>query len=353
MLRRSFVAIGALATLGAAPATYGPGVSFLMKTTSGASAAGSVTSVHFLAGVLRFDGDTSKKSGKSSYVLVNPTRKSLTMVMPDSRQFLEINFADTAGQAFGVVAQTMAATTAVSDIQVSGSALGSGGVVNGYPTNRYRITTSYSEVKRESEARRKFRSVEEFWVTSKLKDIPDPMEAFTRAFGGQGGMPAMGGTVSDLLRKRGEVQRKLFTGLPMKAVTKTTTTERDGTTKEETTTTEILDLKKTNLDASAFEVPAGYTKLDMKAVLNIGDQLRNALRSAGRPTGKAAGQLGDSVSMAGEVINSAKSEAQQAVDSTRAGAKDAAKEAAKEAAKDAAKDKAKCALSGMFRRGKC
>ncbi|MDQ6886925.1 MAG: DUF4412 domain-containing protein [Gemmatimonadota bacterium] len=349
MFRRAMFAAGALVTLGAAPTPYGSGLSFLIKTTTGSSTtAASATKVQFLDGVLRFDADSTKQSGKNSYVLVNTPKKSVTVVMPDSRQYIEINFADTTGQALGAMAQMMAATTVVSDIQVSGSALGSGGVVNGYPTSRYRITTSYSEVASGSEKQRKIRSIEEFWVTNKLKDIPDPMEAFTRAFGGQGGMPSMGGTVSDLMRKRGDAQRKLFKGLPIKAVTRTTTTERDGTAREDTTSTEILDLKRVNLDASLFQLPAGYTKLDMKAMMNIGNQMRNALKGVGKPGGMPAGS-GDSTSMADDVAAAAKAQAQQAVDSTKQGAKDAAKNAAK----DAAKDKAKCALTGLFGRKKC
>ncbi len=348
MLRRALLAAGALATLGAAPTPYGSGISFRMKTSTGSAASASVTKVQFLDGILRFDSDSTKQGGKSSYVLVHPAKKMLFMVLPDNRQYIEINFGDTTGKALGAMAQMMAATTVVSDVQVSGSALGSGGVVNGYPTNRYRITTSYSEVADGSQGQRKVRSVEEFWVTSKLKDIPDPMEAFTRAFGGQGGMPSMGGTVSDLMRKRGDAQRKLFKGLPIKAVSTTATTERDGTTKEDTSTTEILDLKQTALEASAFQVPAGYAKMDMQAFMNIGNQMRNALKGLGKP-GAVAGQTGDSTSVADDIAAAAKAQAQQAVDSTKQGAKDAAKNAAK----DAAKDKAKCALTGLFGRKKC
>jgi hypothetical protein len=323
--RRAILAVTAIAALGAARTPFAPGISFTIRsstTRDGAtSAAGSGTRVQALGGALRFEGDDGRQSagGKGSYVIVNPAAKSLAMVMPASRQYIEINFADSTTQALGSMASLMASTTLVSDIQVSGSALGSGGVVNGYPTNRYRITTSYAEVASGSDGQRKVRLVEEFWVTSQLKDIPDPMEAFTRAFGGQNGMPQMGGTMSELMRKRGDAQRKLFTGLPLKSVVTSTLTERDGSTTEETTVTEILDLQRVDLDASAFTVPAGYTKLDMKSFMNVGNQLRNALRGAGSKPGARAA---DSTSFADDV-------------------------------KGAAKEKAKCALGGMFGRKKC
>jgi len=354
MLRRAVLAAGAVTLLAAAPTPYAPGVSFTIKSSSSSgstsNSAGSGTRVQALNGLLRFDADDAKSSGgKGSYTIVNPAAKTISLVMPDSRQYIEINWADSTGQALGAMASLMAATTVVSDIQVSGSALGSGGSVNGYNTSRYRINTSFSEAAGGAEGQRKVKMVEEFWVTNELKDIPDPMEAFTRAFGGQSGMPQMGGTMADLMKKRGDAQRKLFTGLPIKSVVKTTTTERDGTTREETSTSEIVDLKRIDIDVAAFRVPAGYAKMDMKSFMNVGNQMRNALRGAGK-SGSSA-KAGDTTSMADDLANAAKSQVQGAVDETKQETEDAAKRAAQEKADEAkkgAKDKAKCALGGMF-----
>lgn len=69
------------------------------------------------------------------------------MVMPELRRYIEFNLADSTAQAVGTMMQVLAATTVVSDIKVSGSPLGSGGTVNGYSTNRYRINTRYREVR--------------------------------------------------------------------------------------------------------------------------------------------------------------------------------------------------------------
>jgi hypothetical protein len=245
----------------------------------------------------------------------------------------------------------MGTTTLISDIQVSGTSIGSGGTVNGYPTNRYRITTSYAEAIGNAEGQRKAKLVEEFWVTNQLKDIPDPMEAFTRAFGGQNGMPQIGGTMSELMRKRGDAQRKLFTGLPLKSVTISTYTERDGTTTQDTTTTEIQDLKRVDLDPSMFTVPADYAKLDMKAFMNVGNQLKNALSGMGRKRGSDSSNANGG-SLVDGLKGAAKDAAKSEADQTKQEAKDAAKEAAKSEA-DAAKEKAKCALGGMFGRKKC
>lgn len=355
-LHRIALAGAAIVTLAAASAPFAPGVSFVIKSSTtrdgSTSASNPGTRVQALGGLLRFDGDESRQStgGKGSYVIVNPTAKSLSMVMPESRQYLQISLADSTTQALGTMASLMAATTIVTDIQVSGTALGSGGVVNGYPTNRYRITTSFTEAPSSGEGQRKVRMVEEFWVTSQLKDIPDPIEAFTRAFGGKNGMPQMGGTLSELMRKRGDAQRKLFTGLPLKSVSTSTMTERDGSTSEETSVTEIVDLKRADLDASAFEVPAGYTKLDMKSFMNVGNQLRNALGGAGRKSGASAND--SSGSMMDGLADAAKDVARSAADEAKQETKNAAKDEARGAAEDA-KAKAKCALGGLLGRKKC
>lgn len=342
-----------LAAEGAAPDRSAPGLTFGIRSdTPGDSvsdASSTTTRVRALGGVLRFDGeDTQQRAGGAgSYVLVNPAAKLLHMVMPDRRQYIEINFADSTGQALGAMASLMAASAVVRDIQVSGSSLGGGGSVGGYATNRYRITTSYTEVQGGDEARpRKVRMLEEFWVANALKDIPDPIEALTRAFGGANGMPQTSGTMSELMRRRADAQRKLFSGLPMRSVVRTTTSEPDGSVRSDTATTEIVDLKKVDLDPATMRLPVGYTRMDMKAFMNVGNQMREALRSAGR---RPSSGSNDSTSLTADAAAAAKSEAKQAAGES----KEAAKDAAKGAAKDQAKNKAKCALGGMLGKKKC
>jgi hypothetical protein len=314
-VRHTLLAAGTTVLLAAAAWPHGPGLTFTIRTTSTADTAEGgpstppSTRVQFLDGVLRFDAEEQdaqrNKSpyGKDFYWLVNTTERSMTAVMPARQQYLQVKFDSTAG----IILQAMAASTVVTDIEVSGTALGSGGVVNGYPTKRYRITMSYAEAPSdESEGRRRrVRSVEEFWVTDALKDVPDPMEAFTRAFGGKGTIPSGAGvgSVNELMQKRGDAQRKLFSGLPIKTVATTTETDADGQEAEATATTEIVDLKRVDLDPAAFRVPEGYTKVDLNRVV-------------------------------------------------RDAAAEAAKESAKEGVKEGAKAAAKDAVKGIFGRRK-
>jgi hypothetical protein len=153
------------------------------------------------------------------------------------------------------------------------------------------------------------------------------------------------------MRKRGDAQRKLFTGLPLKSVTTSTMTDRDGSTQEETAVTEIVDLKRAELDAAAFQVPAGYAKLDMKAFMNVGNQLRNAFGGAGRKSGAGTTDSAGG-SIADDIAKAAKNAARSAADEAKQETKNAAKDEARGAADDA-KAKAKCALGGLLGRRKC
>ena len=314
-VRHTLFAAGMSVALTAAVWPRSPGLTFTIRTTSTADTAdgrASVppsTRVQFLDGVLRFDAEeadaprSQSPFGRGFYWLVNSADRSMTAVMPARRQYLQVTFDSTAA----VVLQAMAASTVITDIEVSGTALGSAGVVNGYPTKRYRITMSYAEAPSDQSEgrRRRVRSVEEFWVTGALKDVPDPMEAFTRAFGGKGAIPSGAGigSVNELMQKRGDAQRKLFQGLPIKTVTTTKETNADGEVAEYTSTTEIIDLKRVDLDPAGFRVPEGYERVDVARLV-------------------------------------------------RAAAAEAAKEGAKESAKEGAKDAAKDAIKGIFGRRK-
>ena len=360
MLRITVLAGCTLVALAAAPVpSAAPGITFSIRSTNSANANPSNAStmrVQSLNGVLRFENDASSSGpGKEpgGYTLVNPNARSLTMVMPQSHQYIQIKFDSTAG----LLIQAMSATAAVSDIKVSGSSLGSGGTVNGYSTNHYRITMSYTQLQGSSSSGGgHVESTEDFWVTDALKDVPDPMEAFTRAFGGKNGMPTMGGSLNDLMRKRGDAERKLFSGLPIKTMTKTVAVNTSGAREEDNSTMEILDLKKVNLEPSAFQIPAGYAQVDFKSMLNVGDQLRSALRGAGGAGNKSgangAAKSGTAnTSIVDDAAAAAKAQAQAEADSAKAAADQAAKDAAKSGV-EGAKEKAKCALGGLFRK-KC
>jgi len=313
-VRSTLLAGGACALLAAAASPWSPGLTFAIRTVSSddttsdgrAAPRGDSLPTQVLDGVLRFDirdgGDRrNQQFAPGSYWLVNSATRTMALVMPARRQYWDARFDSTAS----ALAQALGSITVVSDIEISGTAVGGGGMVNGYPTRRYRITTRYTEVEQDStEGRTKVQAVEDIWATDALKDVPDPMEAYARIFKSPG---AGSGTLGELIEKRAEAQRKLFKGLPIRTVAVTTETSADGTKQVTTSTTDILDLKRVDLDPAGFRVPEGYTRVDLSTLV----------RSA----------IAQSV-------------------------KESAKESAKEGAKEGAKDAAKDAIKGIFGRRK-
>ena len=350
MFRYALAAAGACLVLGAAAVpSIAPGITFTMRSSSEGSSAQQVTKVRFLDGVIRFDMEQAKDAKQGSpqagvgFVLVNAKARSMAMVMPEMKRYMEIKFDSTAGMVF----QAMAMNSYVTDISVSGDALGSGGIVNGVPTKRYRITMSYKTADNSSADRasmRSVKSVEEFWVTEQLKDFPDPTEAFARALGGVGQktqMPTFAGVggAADLMRQRAQTQQRLFNGLPVR--TKWTQTEEfQGETKTSSGQNDITDIQKVDLDPADFRIPEGYAKFDMQSLEGMKAGFRDALRAnRGASSAAQAGAKKDTTSLLDDAKGAVKDAAKETADEVKQETKESVKDAAKDAAKDAIKGK--------------
>lgn len=348
---RSLTLTGLLAAAAVAAAPAAPGVSFTMRTTTrsgeGPESAPSVNRVRVQGSAMRFDAEGAAKQGTEgnfspgAYTLLDGSGRRVVVVMPERQQFMEIRFDDTTTQA---LMTAMTVTTAVTDVTVRGESMGAGGMVNGMPTRRYRLTSDYKYGMTGSDVAGKSGSahvVEDYWVAKELEGVTDPIEQVGRALGGRGGLGAspfssIGGTsLSELLAKRTAEQRRLFKGMPARTVTTTTTVEPDEEKSVTVSTTEIADVSRADLDPALFRVPDGYAKFDMKQMMNVGAQLQSALRGKaanardGAPTTDSAGNI------VGETVDAAK---------------DGAKEGAKEAARAGARDAASRKIRGIFRK---
>jgi hypothetical protein len=255
-----------------------PGLTFTIRMAatsfSGRPSRADSVPIQFLDGVARIDyrggpDASGQRAVPGFHVLVNSMTKTTTLVMPTSKQYWETRF-DSAH------AQRAQSSTVISDIDVSGQTIGSGGTVNGYTTTRYRITTRYTETPsgaRRGEGRRKMHVVEDLWVSEALKDVPDPLQAYLRVF-------PPSGTHGELADKQAKTRLKLFKGLPVRTVWLLTQTFDDGTTASRSTSIDILDLKRADLDPAAFRVPNGYARFDLAARLNAIELLLQDARKA-------------------------------------------------------------------------
>jgi hypothetical protein len=209
------------------------------------------------------------RAAPGAYLLVNFAAKTTTVVMPGSQQYWETRFNS-------APVRRAQSTTVISDIDVSGAAVGSGGIVNGHVTTRYRITSRYTEIDTTGRgARKKVQLVEDVWVPDALNDVPDvpdPMQAYLRVF-------ARSGAVGELVEKQAEARRKLFKGLPVRTTWLVTQTFGSGAQASRALTIDILDLKRTDLDVAAFRVPDDYRRFDLTAALkNAAELLRKAAK---------------------------------------------------------------------------
>jgi len=119
-------------------------------------------------------------------------------------------------------------------------------------------------------------------------------------------------------------------GVPLKMVTTTITTDEKGKQETSTATMEMLNFTKTNVPASTFEMPAGYTEIQMPS-FNMPSSANASGNGANGANSNKPGYNADSIA---------------------ADAKEGAKEGVKESVKEGTKDAVKCKLGGLFKK-KC
>ena len=203
------------------------------------------------------------------YLLVNMIAKTTTLVMPDRKLYWETRF-DT------VATRRKQPTSVVGDIEVSGRLIASGETVNGYTTNRYRITTRYTETPLDTSAgyaRKSVQVEEDVWVTSAFKDVVDPIRAYLRALRPPSARDDSHVTIDAVVEKQASARRKLFTGMPIRTTWVYTHTFDGRWTASRTATIDLLDLKRADLDPAAFRVPDDYGRFDLTAALKNAAEL--------------------------------------------------------------------------------
>lgn len=316
------ILLGAFMSGVAGHAASAQGLTYEMKMTlqrTGSTGSADATPVmagrgQFSNGNSRMDMDASVMPlgimGKGTYVIVKSGSRTELIVDPAKRQYFEINtdsmtrFASNAQSAVGGLVK-MNTSGATADVQP----LGPGEIIQGYATMKYRLT--YSATTTVSVLGRTRRSAttttSDIWVAPKLAGLFNPAPGAGSPMGGN----------SDAAQKYAAAYAKIGKGVPIKTVSQTL--EAGDQSSSATMTMELLNIKQGRIDPSVFEIPAGYTKIDITPVMT-------ALAGDGKgANGGLLGQMGDS-------------------------AKAGAKEGAVQEAKSQAKDKAKGVLRGIFGR---
>jgi hypothetical protein len=131
--------------------------------------------------------------------------------------------------------------------------------IRGFACTHYRVTVEYDMQVKMAFIKSKShqRSVKDVWSTREIKALTEIGESF-RTKDLKTGFDEL----DDLIAKQTKAEAAL--GFPLKMVQETYSTNKKGKeTLESTTTMEVVDVAVKNLDASMFEIPAGYKQTQL------------------------------------------------------------------------------------------
>ncbi len=257
-MMRNALRVFVVAAVAASPTWAGISFTQVTKSEGGRGAGDSVTHIWAEGGQARFEWEESNNPifTKGTYMLVNE-KGEMIFVNTEKRTYSKFDLAammESMETAMGAAAK-MGFKMEVEDPKVEQVLEEPGGEILGYPTTHYRWHTTYTMVfrmiKPMPDRRTASDMMEDVWTTTAI-GLPTQT---VKAFEGMGQGQMMGE-----LKKIAVAAKAKMTGFPLKRVTVSTGSHGQGS---HTMTTEIKDLKKADIPASTFAIPAGYTETDM------------------------------------------------------------------------------------------
>lgn len=250
---------------------------------------------------------------KGEYMLIRDEGKTLVSVDPESKTYDEMDL-DAYGQALDAMAQATGAmmNVTITDLKTTTEKLGAGEEISGFPTKKFRMKQTYHMALKIAFMKTNSRNdvTTDYWVADEIKDLRNPIFEMGLRIGN-----ILLSSARDYLEQSLKAQKDLFAGMPVKTVTHAISIEDKNGKKTETTTTfEITTIRRGDVPASTWAIPAGYTKR-VDEETTAGDQKQTAVSSDAAPDAKAAEAKKDTT-----------------------------------AARDAARDEAKKKLKGLFKK---
>lgn len=258
-----------VASLALAGSLGAQGLSYDMSTTAtgpdrtGVVATRNMMAAHgqFASGNSRIDVTQSMAPGgmmgQGTYMITNGSKGTVTSVDPAKHQYTVIDIAELGKTAADLQASLGGiAKIEVANVKVDVQDLGAGEPLDGYATYKYRLTQSYTMnmIVMGRTMSTPSLSVTDVWVAPQLDGLMDPSARPPVA--------ATSGPMAELTRQLTAAYTKVRKGLMLKRVS--TMDSGEGARKHTTTiTTTITNVKKSAISRSVFEVPSGYTKVDM------------------------------------------------------------------------------------------
>jgi hypothetical protein len=276
-------------------------------------------------------GGSEAFGGKGSYFIVRDGGKEMLLVNPNEKQYMKWDISNMmAGMSKALNAVGGLMKMQMSDVKIDAQDLGAGETVQGYPTRHIRMIQNYtmsaSVLGRTSKNRTE--TTTDYYFAPNLR-IANPFVSNSQQMAMMSQFDMFNNP--DYKNQMAAANAKLpKTGVPLKTVTTTVTTDEKGKSETMVSTMEMVNFKASNIPASAFAIPSDYKMVEMPS-------LSASMASGGEGSNGA---------------NGAKSASFNA-DSVAAAAKEGAKEGAKAEAKNAGKDAAVAGakkLKGIFKK---
>lgn len=197
------------------------------------------------------------------YMIMSASSDNLTIVVPSRKESVQITLSDFAKFTVGAMtAGPNGPKLKISNVEVTTRSLGAGNKIAGYATKHFRITQSYTiTVAAMTQTHtRQTRTTTDYWVAPGLKQLLNPYLDVERAMT-HAAMSALDGGAQ--LMERTTKARTRLGGAPLRIVTTTTDSDEGGTSMRRVTTSEVLNLRRTVVDASAMKAPADYLKREL------------------------------------------------------------------------------------------
>ena len=261
------------------PFTDGMTYEFIMKGTSKATGnkeqvtmrgrgtyAGNDAKIEILEAASSAGGKDTY-GGQGSYFIVKNGGEVMYMVSPKDKQYMKWDMAAMlAGMSKVVNAVGGFVKMQVSDVHIDAHDLGAGETVQGYPTRHYRMTQNYtmSASVFGHKSVTKTSSTVDYYFAPGLK-IANPFVANSQQMAAMSQFDMFNN--SDFKTQMAAATAALPKGgVPLKMVTTNVNTDDKGKQETSTTTMEMINFTKTNVPASTFEMPAGYTEVQMPSL---------------------------------------------------------------------------------------
>jgi hypothetical protein len=272
-------------------------------------------------------GGKDTYGGKGAYFIVKNGGQVMYMVDPNQKQYMKWDMqAMLAGMSKVVNAVGGFVKMQISDPKVDVQDLGAGETVQGYPTRHYRMiqnfTMSASVLGHKSTTRSE--STVDYYFSPTLR-IANPFVANSQQMAAMSQFDMFNN--SDYKTQMSAAMAKMpKNGVPLKMVSTTVSTDDKGKQETSTSVMEMINFKATNVPSSAFEIPSGYTEIQMPN-LNAAMSANGGAAANGQGSDKP-GYNADSVAKA---------------------AKDGAKEGVDQAVKEGTKQAVTKKLKGIFK----